>query len=100
MLTTTSAAEGFLRTFSPCFEDRLMEVDRPYAPHQHRWFRTPNVVDLMAHRRRLGRHEWIDHTTWRAGVSFQFGRPPASRTWPSNVVDLERVRSRSGSICC
>jgi hypothetical protein len=43
-----------LRQFVPAFEDQMAMVGRPFYTGGFRWFRSPNVLDLLEarHRRR------------------------------------------------
>jgi hypothetical protein len=75
-----SAGDGpGLRVFVPAFEDLLSLTSRPYSPGVWRWFRSPNVSDLVAYRRNQGGVEWNERR-WT-------GAQP-----PSNVVDFPANR--------
>jgi hypothetical protein len=52
--TVTQSNDDRLRLFVPAFEDQMAMVGRPLYAGGFRWFRSPNVYDLVAHRRRHG----------------------------------------------
>ena len=46
------ADESFLRKFTLSVEDRLVHPTSPQWDGGHRWFRSPNVIDLQDYRSR------------------------------------------------
>jgi hypothetical protein len=52
--TVTQSNDDHLRQFVPAVEDQIAMVGRPVYLGGFRWFRSPNVYDLVAHLRRRG----------------------------------------------
>ncbi len=48
----TVVGDDWLRQWTPPEEDRHLYTSRPWREGEARWFRSPNVIDLMAWRRR------------------------------------------------
>jgi hypothetical protein len=87
----------FLRNVTPAFEDLRLITGKPYTPGANRWFRSSNIVDLMAHKRDRGLVEWNVRDPW-AGLTVEDLRMPArqqpryDRAWSPNVVALAAWR--------
>jgi hypothetical protein len=78
--------DAYLQTVTPAFEDWRLMVRNPYAPGQYRWFKSPNIKDLMSRRRDLGMAEWNDRDP--------AARPAHLAPRSANVVVLASWRRR------